>query len=216
MKISNLIIIILIILAVVGGIALFNNSNKEENIADNNNQNIVDNSSNEETKGVEVNSVEELSALIDKIYEGNENLYPSLATQELDVTDENVVNRFTGLDNGEDLEFLVVSEPMMSSQAYSLVLAKVKDGVDVENVAKTMNENIDARKWICVAAEKVYTTSSNNVVFLLMTNEEMAKPIYENIKTVAGKIGQEYERAGEEFETDGEDVNGVSLVVEEN
>ena len=50
---------------------------------------------------------------------------------------------------------------MMSSQAYSLVLVKVKDGVDANNIAKTMSEKIDTRKWICVSAEKLYATSSN-------------------------------------------------------
>ena len=67
-------------------------------------------------------------------------------------------------------------------------------------MAKTMNENIDTRKWICVTAEKVYTTTSGNVICLVMSNEETAKAVYENFKTLAGTVGEEYERTEEEPE----------------
>ena len=60
------------------------------------------------------------------------------------------VKSATGLENANDLEYIVISEPMITSQAYSLVLAKVKEGKNASEIAKTMNENIDARKWICV------------------------------------------------------------------
>lgn len=147
-----------------------------------------------------VTSGDDLVALVDKIYEGQGDLYSSLMTQELDVTDNDSVPYYTGLENGENLEYLVVSEPMMMSQAYSLVLAKVKDGVDANAVAKEMSENIDTRKWICVSAEKLYATSSGDVVFLIMTNEEMATPIYEKFKTLAGNVNEVYEKTEEEVE----------------
>ena len=89
---------------------------------------------------------------------------------------------------------------MMTSQAYSLVLVKVKNGVDANAVAKTMNENINSRKWICVSAEKVYTTSSKDVVCLVMSSEEIAKTIYEKFKILAGNIGEEYEKTEQEVE----------------
>ena len=56
------------------------------------------------------------------------------------------VKAFTGLDSAENLEYVVYSEPMMSSIAYSLVLVKVKDGANVDSIAKAMNDNVDARK----------------------------------------------------------------------
>lgn len=145
-------------------------------------------------------SAADLTDLVNRIYEGNQELFSSLATQEIDVTDKDMVNSFTGLETGDALEYLVVSEPMMSSQAYSLVLAKVKDGEDVENIAKTMNESVNERKWICVCAEKVYTTTSGNIVCLVMSSEEMAKPVYTSFKSMAGTIGEEYERTVEEPE----------------
>ena len=147
-----------------------------------------------------VTSGDDLVALVDKIYEGQGELYSSLMTQVVDVTDNDSVPYFTGLENGDDLEYLAVSEPMMMSQAYSLVLAKVKDGVDANAVAKEMSENIDTRKWICVSAEKLYATSSGDVVFLIMTNEEMATPVYEKFKTLAGNVNEVYEKTEEEIQ----------------
>ena len=105
-----------------------------------------------------------------------------------------MVKLFTGLDNGDDLQYLVVSEPMISSQAYSFVLATVKEGVDANKIAQTIKDQVDYRKWICVSAEKVYTTNSGNIVCLVMSSEEVAKPIYEKFKTLAGAVGQEYEK----------------------
>ena len=37
---------------------------------------------------------------------------------------------YTGLSSNENIDAVVVSEPMIGSQAYSLVLVKVKDGQD--------------------------------------------------------------------------------------
>jgi len=148
----------------------------------------------------EIASVEDLTALVDKIYEGLEVEMPGVMTQALEVTDAETVQAFTGLENGDNIEYLVASEPLMSSQAYSLVLVKVKDGVNANEIAKTMNDNINTRKWICVTAEKVCTTSSGNVVCLVMTEKNLATTIYNKFKTLAGGIGQEYERTEQEVE----------------
>lgn len=143
-----------------------------------------------------IKTAEELSALVDKIYEGQKVL-PTLQTQIVDVTDNDTVKMVTGLENGNDLEFVVVSEPMISSQAYSLVLAKVKNGKNANQIAKQMSENVNTSKWICVSAEKLYATSSGDIVFLVMSSEEKAKPMYEKFKTIFGHTGEKYEKTEE-------------------
>lgn len=148
----------------------------------------------------QIASVEDLSGLVDKIYDGLEFPLQSVQTQTIDLSDSDFVNMITGLENGNDFEYLVASEPMMSSQAYSLVLAKVKDGVNANEIAKKMQENINTRKWVCVSAEKVYATNSGNVVCLVMSSEELAKPVYEKFKSLAGQVEQEYEKTEEEPE----------------
>ena len=196
---KKLVVCIIIVAVVVLGFFAFNKN--QENVDNENvitNEEVVENeaeNNNAEAIPVEINSAEDLTAFVDTIYAGNENLFPSLMSQAMDVTDSESVAYMTGLENGNDLEYLVVSEPMMSSQAYSLVIAKVKDGADADKLAKTMSENINMRKWICVSAEVLYATSTEDLVFLVMSSEEMAKPVYDAFKAKVGKVGQEYNKA---------------------
>lgn len=163
---------------------------------------IVSMNSKSKTELKPINTSEDLSALIEKIYEGQDKgMIPStVLTQIVDTTDEETVRYVTGLDSAKDVDFVAVSEPMITSQAYSLVLVKVKDGVNANEIAKTMSENINTRKWICVSAEKLYATSSGNVVFLVMSNLETAKSVYERFKALAGTVGEVYEKTEEEAE----------------
>lgn len=188
-KIAILVIAILAIIAVV--VAVVMNLNKE---------NSDDKKGTESSQLGEIASAEDLEKIIDKLYEGKEDNLPALQTQQIETTDDVVVNMLTGLENGQDLEFLIASEPLMSSQAYSLVIAKVKSGVDANKIAEKMNENVDQRRWICVSAEKVYSTSSGDIVFLIMSNEETAKPIYDKFKSLAGTVGKEYVKEEPEIE----------------
>lgn len=182
-KVAIIVIAIIAIVAVVVAIVmnLNNDSKKEDNT----------------TKLGAVNSAEDLEKIIEKVYEGKEDDLPMLQTQTIDVTDGSIVQTFTGLENGQDLEYLVVSEPLMNAQAYSFVLAKVKNGVDANKIAKDMSDKIDTRKWICVSAEKLYATNSGNIVCLVMADEDWAKPVYDSFKELAGTVGEEYEKTEE-------------------
>ena len=197
MKIGHIILIIVAIIAVIAGVVIFTNSNNEEvNVAVENEVQagtVEDTNSSENTEPINVQSVQELTTLVDKIYEGLE-LFPSLATMELDLTDMEMVTYETGLTSVEDVDGIVVSAPMMSSQAYSMILVKAKDASKADLIAKEMNDNVNPNKWICVSAEKVYATSCGNVAFLVMTNADMADDVYENFKKVAGNVGTEYSR----------------------
>ena len=200
--------IIVVAIIVLGFFAL--NKNPEENVNNENvvnNEEVVDNEEIVDTEDEIVNNEEdivagptdvnadELTKFVNELYAGNENLYPSLMSQAIDLTDADSVKYMTGLENGNDLEAVVVSEPMMSSQAYSLVIAKVKSGANADAIAKQMSENIDMRKWICVSAEVLYATSTEDLAFLVMSSEEMAKPVYDAFKKKVGNIGEEYTKA---------------------
>lgn len=168
------------------------------------------------SSNLSVNSAADLTALVDQIYEGGSIEMPMLMTQELDMTDAETVKYFTGLENIDDIEYVVASEPMMTSQAYSLMLVKVKDGVDADAVAKTMNENVDERKWICVTAEKIYSVASGDVVCLVMSNEDTAKTVYDSFKTLAGSVGEEFERTAEEPEMPEDMLPGADMLPAED
>lgn len=187
-KIVKIVIAIIVAIVIIMGVNLFRKSSPKQE------------------SNLNINNNDDLVSLINQIYEGVTIEMPRLQTQALDVTDANMVKTFTGLDSTENIENLVVSEPLMSSQAYSLVLVKVKDGANINDMAKAMNENIDVRKWICVSAEKVYTATSGNVICLVMTNADTAKAVYDSFKTIAGGIEKEYERTVEETEFPTEEI----------
>ena len=113
-------------------------------------------------------------------------------TQTLDISNIDIVTSYTGLTSNENIDGIVVSEPMMSSQAYSFVLVKVKDGADADAIAKEMSEKVDTRKWICVEAEKLYATSVDNLAVLVMSSDEWATPVYNKLKDVLGAHNEEY------------------------
>ena len=100
---------------------------------------------------------------------------------------------YTGLKSTNNVETIVVSEPMMSSQAYSLVMVKTTSKkADIESMKQEMIDNINTRKWICVEAEKVYVTNYKDVIFLVMASDEWATPVYNEFKNlVGGKVGEE-------------------------
>lgn len=153
--------------------------------------------SNKEVKPViDISTAENLEAVVTEVNEKAKLELASLATTVVDVTDADSVKYFTGLGSNKNVEHVVVSEPMMSSQAYSFVLVKVSDDADVEAMKKEMLENIDTRKWICVEAEKVYITNHSNLICLVMSSEEWAKPVYNAFKEVVQeKVGEELNKS---------------------
>ena len=179
-KITLIVIIAIAIIAIISTIVMMQRKNGKANL-----------------ETLNVSTTEEMKDLVEKIYKGVE-VFPTLETAEVDLNDKDMVENITGLKKVEDIDSIVVSEPMMSSQAYSMVLAKVKENTDIEKIAKEMNESVNPNKWICVSAEKVYTTSSGNIVFLVMSAEDIAKPVFENFKKIANDTGKEYERTYEE------------------
>ena len=168
-------IIIAVLVVVIGGLVVFN---KPEDVKEN-----------VET-GLTVGTAEEMLNLVNSVYEGLE-LF-NLHTTELDITDPDALSYATGLELSEKIEAVITSEPLMSAQAYSLILVKVKDAADADSIAKEMSEKVNPRKWICVEAEKICATSSGNVAFLVMSNAEMTDNVYNNFKKIAENVGEEY------------------------
>lgn len=148
------------------------------------------------TTATEIN----MKKMFDTIYADLKDQLPdSLTTQEINVKDGEQVAEYTGLVSTENVEKLLVSEPMISSQAYSAIALKVKAGVDIEGIKQEMLDNLNMNKWICVSAEKLYITSYNNIIFAVMSDENWAKPVYDGFKEyVNNKNGKELEKTAEE------------------
>lgn len=177
------IIIIAIVVAIIAIAIAFVTFTNKENI----------------TSNVKLESAQDIKKMFSSIYADLKDSLPDLETETIDISDDMMVEGYTGLKSAENIELLVVSEPLMSSQAYSAVAIKVKDGTDIEAMKQEILNNIDMGKWICVSAEKIYITNHDNVIFFVMADDDWAKSVYENFKKfVSNEVGKELEKTGEE------------------
>lgn len=130
------------------------------------------------------------SELIEKVYETTKPEFP-LMTQEVDLTDSEAVKYMTGLDSADKISEVAVSESMTGSQAYSLVMARVKDAKDAKEVAEAMKAGIDPAKWVCVEADDMAIAGYGDVAMLIMVSSQFsdsvtAEGIVDAFKTVCG------------------------------
>lgn len=147
-------------------------------------------------QGIKLETAKDMKNFFSKIYKKIEEQLPEVDTDIIDVSDAMEVTNYTGLKSNKDVEAIVVSMPVMSAQAYEAVMVKVKNGADIESMKQEMLDNIDMNKWICVSAEKVYVTNSDNVIFMVMSDEDWAKLVYDSFKEqVENKIGKELEKS---------------------
>lgn len=107
----------------------------------------------------------------------------------VDLSDADTVNYFTGLSSTENITDVAVYEPMMGSQAFSLVLVRTAEGADPMAVAQEMTEHIDPRKWICVGADELMAAGYGDTVMFIMLDSQLglsAKTYVDAFQTVCG------------------------------
>ena len=146
-----------------------------------------------------VDTPKDINDIINTINKNNKNILPELETMKVDIKNIDEVTSYTGLKTNDGIESIVVSEPLITSQAYSVAIVKVKDNADVEKIKQEMLDNIDMRRWICVSAEQLYITNSGNVIFSVMADKDVAKAVYNDFKKyVNNNIGKELEKSNNE------------------
>ena len=118
----------------------------------------------------------ELNDMVDEIYKLQPVDLMGMETTAIDLTDESWYSYLAGLtaDNVSKVDAAVISESMTGSQAYSLVLARVKDPADAKEIATSMEDNIDLRKWVCVAADRARVVTFGDKVLFVMADSELA------------------------------------------
>ena len=180
--ITIIVIAIIAIIAIVGVVIVKNNNNTTNG-----------------GTSVKIESKKDMKSMLKSIYSKNKDVLPELETEEIDVSNSDLVTSYTGIQSTGNVESLVVLEPLMSSQAYSAVALKVKSNANIETVKEEILNNVDMRKWICVSAEKLYVTNYNNIIFFVMSDEDWATATYNSFKEYVGnKIGKELQKSGEE------------------
>ena len=138
-------------------------------------------------KGADL-SGESAEALVNKIYESKMPEF-ALMTMPVDLADAEMVAWQTGVSDPALLKEAVISESMMGSQAYSMVMVRVNDAAKAEEVAQMMLDNIDPRKWICVAADDIDAAIYGDLVLFVMIDSSFGLPAADFVgafKTIAG------------------------------
>lgn len=117
----------------------------------------------------------ELSAMVDSIYEAYPVELMMMQTTAIDLDDEVWLTYNTGLSAEEAtlVDAGVKSESMTGSQAYTLVLLRVKDAADAQTVADTMLDKMDPARWVCVMADKMRVATFDDKVLFVMTDSEL-------------------------------------------
>lgn len=163
---------------------------------------------NNKKQGAGLDTSKDMKAALKTINKNLGDTLPSLEVTTIDTSDKELVASYTYLSDPSVVKELVVSEPLMSSQAYLAIMLRVDDNVNVEKIKEELLNNLDMNRWICVSAEKLYVTNSGNTIFAVMSFNDWAEPVYEEFKKYVGNnIGKTLDKEGESG-----DLNMPSLV----
>lgn len=151
----------------------------------------------------------DIKKMLKTIYKNLANELPELTTEEINLKESELVESLTGLKSTDDINTLVVSEPVMGSQALEVAVIKTKEKTDVASMMQNIKDNVDMNRWICVSAEKLYVVSSGDVIFMVMADSDWAKSIYDEfVKYVDNKVGETLEK-GATLEELPDEYNGA-------
>ncbi len=128
---------------------------------------------------VHLGNTEDVFAFMEEVYGGvAEDLLPmSVETNELDLSDMDMISYHTGLTDVTGIEGIYLSESMISSTAYSAVYIRTKEDADAEQIRQQLMENINPAKWVCVVAEKEYGVLFGNDIFFVMGAQDAADEV---------------------------------------
>lgn len=151
----------------------------------------------------------DIKKMLKTIYKNLANELPELTTEEINLKESELVESLTSLKSTDDINTLVVSEPVMGSQALEVAVIKTKEKTDVASMMQNIKDNVDMNRWICVSAEKLYVVSSGDVIFMVMADSDWAKSIYDEfVKYVDNKVGETLEK-GATLEELPDEYNGA-------
>lgn len=174
MKNKSVIVIFIILLVlvvitgvIITGVVVFNSSKNESNLT-----------------SVTLNSNGKIKKFINQVYDQiPKDDMMSVESVNIDLNDEYALNSYLGLQDKDKIQCAVASEPLMTSSAYSFVVASLKDGSNAQEVANEILNGVNPRKWICVEAEQTNVIFKDNVVVLVMTDKDLATSITNAVKT---------------------------------
>jgi len=145
----------------------------------------------EEAGTLSLETFEAADSFINDIYSefGAEELPMMLMQTELPMEDAEMLSFNSGITDTTGINSVIVSESATGSIAYSMVYVIGAEDADADAILAQIMENIDPRKWICVAAEKQAGFTMGNDVFFVMGATDMIDTIVEHAQTKAEALG---------------------------
>ena len=166
-------------------------------------------SNNESKTNETLQTAGDIKKMLKTIYKNLANELPELTTEEINLKEGELVESLTGLKSTDDINTLVVSEPVMGSQALEVAVIKTKEKADITSMMQNIKDNVNMRRWICVSAEKLYIVNSGDVIFMVMADSDWAKSIYDEfVKYMDNKVGKTLEK-GATLEELPDEYNGA-------
>lgn len=129
-----------------------------------------------------------MSEILTNSLAGIENLPMLMET----VVTEELYQNFLGIDYITGSSALA-SDAAIGSIAHSVVLLKLPDDADLDEMVDLVYSSANPRKWICVEAEKVRVmkgdTASGKYILLVMSTEDIAEAVVNNFAYVMSTLG---------------------------
>ena len=107
-----------------------------------------------------------------------------LSTEDMDSITYN-----TGLTDVSGINDILISESMVGSIAYSLVMLRT-DGSNTEEIQTALGNSINPAKWICVSADKVASIVLDNDIILVMGSSDQVDAIMDAVTKAAADVYQ--------------------------
>lgn len=140
----------------------------------------------------------ELTEMIEEVYEKAGVELPRLETSEVDLTNTDMLSYNLGVSSAEGIKAAVISQPLMTSQAFTFALIQTEEGANIEALKKSILDGVNPRKWICVGVEKVQVTNSDSVICLIMADAESCPLLANAFAEITGnKLGNTLEKNGD-------------------
>lgn len=151
------------------------------------------------TSNANANYEGSLEDLMATIYEKNPVELKLAPTTTIDLSNADNLNYFLGLPDSRGIKEAVSSEPMMSSQAYSICLVRAEEGAYIDALKEDIIDGIDLRKWICVGVDKAIVTNYGDVIVMIMADSGLSATLTDDLynafaEAVGGETGKKLER----------------------
>ena len=138
------------------------------------------------TNETPINNVENVEGTLEEIME---RLYADIPEENLPMALENIVVESENVESflgTADINYkeILANESMVGSIAHSVVLIRLQDGNDAQNVVEKIETSVNPRKWICIEASNVIVKSKGDLVVLIMSNEDLAPRLEANFNNL--------------------------------